>query len=271
MRRKAVVQDLMKGAYIVDAFSGKDSLAEEILIGVRDRSRIDIEAGLAGVQGRQARTRRRGHAYSHARLQNSISRRNDAEPGVNDRSIQRMRHGPDHPRRGSVRKLRVGVQRDDIADVLEHTQRTGLARKAVVLFFEQPVQVEQLAALALPPHPDSLAGVEGAVPVQQQERPCVASCILPIQIVDCPCRQIDQRTLVDLRRTSGGVRQIGQQREVKIRILVREITRLKLVQQIFNLLFIEQQRRHHNQRRTLPAECPSRSRASEEPPSSSTS
>ncbi len=45
----------------------------------------------------------------------------------------------------------VGVERDDVTDMLKHSQRTGFSWEAVVLFLEQAVQVQQLAALTLHP------------------------------------------------------------------------------------------------------------------------
>src|SRR5271170_4846142 len=60
--RKASVQHLVQDADLVDALAGKDAFSKEVLIDIRDCTRVDIEAGLAGVKGCEARARCGGDA-----------------------------------------------------------------------------------------------------------------------------------------------------------------------------------------------------------------
>jgi len=45
----------MQDAYFVDALAGEDAFSEEVLINIRDGTRVDIEAGFAGVEGGETR------------------------------------------------------------------------------------------------------------------------------------------------------------------------------------------------------------------------
>ncbi len=72
-----------------------------------------------------------------------------------------MRHGPDQLARGVARQLRIRVQRDDVFHPDEHGSRTDDEREAVAVTLpQQGVEVRQLAALALVPHPDPLPGFQ---------------------------------------------------------------------------------------------------------------
>ena len=57
--REALVQHRVQRGNFVDAFAGEDAFAVEILVGVGDGAAVDVEAGLAGVDGCQPRARRR--------------------------------------------------------------------------------------------------------------------------------------------------------------------------------------------------------------------
>ena len=92
---------------------------KQILINIRDRTRIDIEAGIARQQGGETGPSRRFNAYVHSRLQNCVSFDDYILGGIDDRAVEWMRKGPDELVPGSRRKLRVEVQRDDVTYVLE--------------------------------------------------------------------------------------------------------------------------------------------------------
>ena len=51
---ESAVEDLMEDADFVDAFSGEDAFAEEVLIDVGDGAGVDVEAGLSRVEGGEA-------------------------------------------------------------------------------------------------------------------------------------------------------------------------------------------------------------------------
>src|ERR1700712_4531803 len=100
-----------------------------------------------------------------------------------------MRHCADHACGCATRKLRVGVKRDDVADTLQSLQWACFYRKAVVLTEQIIIEIEQLAAFSLPSHPDPLAGVEDAMPMQEEERAAFFIAVFGVQIVDALHRQ----------------------------------------------------------------------------------
>ena len=77
--RKALVEDRVQDVDLIDAFAGKDSLAIKVLVGVGDGAGIDVEAGLPGVDGRQARTRGRVDTDADTRLQDAVTLGHDAQ------------------------------------------------------------------------------------------------------------------------------------------------------------------------------------------------
>ena len=182
--REAAVEYLVKDGDFVDAFAGEDAFAEEVLIDVGDGAGVDVEAGFAGVEGRKAGARCGGDADADAWLEDAVSLGDDARAGVDDRLIERVRHGADHAGGGAARKLGVGVERDDVADMLQGVEWAGLQGEAVVLVQQEFVEVEELAALALPSHPDALAGVEDAMAMQEEEGSSLCAGILGVQMFD---------------------------------------------------------------------------------------
>src|ERR1035438_3397396 len=55
--RKSSIEHRMEGCHFIDSLAGEDTFVKQILVSVRNRACINIEACLAGVDGRQARTR----------------------------------------------------------------------------------------------------------------------------------------------------------------------------------------------------------------------
>ena len=78
-----------------------------------------------------------------------------------------MRHLADQTCRRVARQPRIGVQRDDKANVLR--QRVGAAIAGIECATQQAVQLGQLAALAFPAHPDAFGRGPPAVAVQVQK------------------------------------------------------------------------------------------------------
>ena len=94
-----------------------------------------------------------------------------------------MSHGADHASGRATRKLRVGVQGDDVADALQSFQRACLERKAIVLTEQKFVEIKEFAALSLPTHPHSLASIEDPMTMQEKERATIFVGVFCVQIV----------------------------------------------------------------------------------------
>ena len=79
---------------------------------------------LAGEDGGQARARRGLDADADARLQDAVALGDDAQLGIDDGLVERMRDGADQACGGAARKLRVGVEGEDVAH-LARARRGG--------------------------------------------------------------------------------------------------------------------------------------------------
>ena len=97
--RESLVQDRVQDGNFIDTFTSEDAFAIEVLIGVRCGPAVDIEAGLARVNGCQAGARCRANAHADARLQDAVAFHNDAHLGIDDGLVQRMSEGAHHRRR----------------------------------------------------------------------------------------------------------------------------------------------------------------------------
>src|SRR5437763_11907549 len=95
-----------------------------------------------------------------------------------------MRERADETMRNVPRQLRVRIQRDDKADLRKDGQVSNLYREAVAGPSQKVVQLKQLATFPLPTHPYVLAGIEGAVPVEQEKRSNFGAGVLEIQIAN---------------------------------------------------------------------------------------
>src|SRR5271170_4576928 len=95
-----------------------------------------------------------------------------------------MRNRANHPRRGAARKLCIGIQSDDVSNAPQNLDRSCFDRKAIELMKQEFVQIEQLSPLPLPAHPDTLACIEDAMAMQEDERSALCGWILRIQRVD---------------------------------------------------------------------------------------
>ncbi|MCY1219812.1 hypothetical protein D9M72_318020 [compost metagenome] len=182
--RDPAAERRFKGIDIIDALARIGALAKEILVDVGGGRRVGIDAARPGedplVERTLAANRQR---WRDARLENAVAA-HDALPGrIEPWLVQRMGHLADQPQRGIAWQPRVGVEGDDVAHAGRHLRCpavdghvAGVAGAA-----QQPVQLMQLAALALPSHPLALHGVEHAPAVKQQK--AIASRTRPMALV----------------------------------------------------------------------------------------
>ncbi len=104
------------------------------------------------------------------RLEHAVA--GDHPPGgrVEPRPVQRVRHRAHQAARRVARHPRVGVQRDHVSDPRQ-ARRVGAAHRIrrVARAAEQPVELQQLAALPLPAHPAALRRVPEPAAMEQEE------------------------------------------------------------------------------------------------------
>src|SRR6516225_9471855 len=95
-----------------------------------------------------------------------------------------MRDRTHHAGGRAARKLRIGVESQNVPDLRKHVEPSGLDGEGIVLVHQKLVEVKQLAALALPAHPYSLAHVEHAVAMEEEKTAGVGRCIASVQFID---------------------------------------------------------------------------------------
>ena len=86
--------------------------------------------------------------------------------------------------RGAARQFGVRIQREDEAHSGKQAQITDLHRKAIVVTLDEPIEVEQLAALALPSHPDAFTRIKDAMAVKKREAAKTVGGIFLVESVD---------------------------------------------------------------------------------------
>src|SRR6516162_7571615 len=72
--REAMLQHPVQGVDLVDAFASEDAFAVEVLINVGDGSRVNVEAGLPGIDAGESRLGRTLHADADTGLKNTVTR-----------------------------------------------------------------------------------------------------------------------------------------------------------------------------------------------------
>src|SRR6185369_4447116 len=160
----------MHRIHFVNSFSCKAAFAIQILIRIRNGASVNIKTSFTCVDGSQSRACRTLHADSHSRLKNAISGNYDIFLRINHRLIQRMGHGPNHSLRGIARKFGVRVQGNYIANAGENRKVADFYWKTIKLPAQQFIEIEQLAALAFPSHPQFLPWIVDTVPMKQEKR-----------------------------------------------------------------------------------------------------
>ena len=114
--RHAAVERRVERIDVVKALAGVDAFAEQVLIHVRHRGGVGVDAGVAGVGPREQRSGGAGHGHADARLQDAVALHHQLRLGIDDRPVQRMRDDADELARGLARQLRIRVERDAIPD-----------------------------------------------------------------------------------------------------------------------------------------------------------
>ena len=140
---------------VVDALASEGAFVKEVLVDVRSGRRIRLDPARAGEKLPVDRSVfAAGQAGADAGLQDAVAARYPLTDAVKAGAVQGVAHLAHHLRHGPAQQPCVGVQRDDISDV--RWQRAADDSKAGVRSrAQQAVQFGQLAALALPPHPDA--------------------------------------------------------------------------------------------------------------------
>src|SRR5215472_6785693 len=166
---KTIPKNLVKNFHLVDSLSGKDRFAEQILVDVGNGMRIDVQAGFARIEVGEARAIDGLDTDADPRLQDAVTGLHRLRSRIDDRAVERVRHGTDQMRSGATRQLRVGIESDHIFHAAKLRNVTGFDGEPVLSAKNEFVQIEQLTPLALPSHPGIFPGVETTVAMKMKK------------------------------------------------------------------------------------------------------
>ncbi len=248
----AIGQRLLEGIDVVDPLAGVGALTEEVLVDVGDRGRVGVDARGARVDtlvdgclvlGRQGR--------GDPRLQDGVSVHDPSRVRVEHRAVQRVCHRAHETCGGTPWQSGVGIEGDDVANAARGhgggspREQDGGVRRAT----QQGVELVELAALALPPHPDALGCVPTAFAVEEQETgPAPGGlAVAGIQPIDGRGR-CGQEGLVTGDTFVRGVQPIGQQGEAQVAFGVREMLDLQEAHLRLDVRLVGEERRDHDER-----------------------
>src|SRR6185312_595528 len=179
-------------------------------------------------------------------LENSISFADDAKFGVDDGAVERMRNCTNKSGGCARRKLRIRVERDNVTHGAQRIEIADLDGEGIEAALQIFVQVEELAALALPSHPNPLARVEDAMAMKKKKGAVLRIMVASIELSNEAARQINERVRIIFMRPCNRVRQIRKQCEVEIAVGIREESNLKIFDKFTNLLLVHEQSGYSN-------------------------
>ena len=219
---------------VVDGLADELALSEQVLVNVGDLAGIGVQADISRKQAGEARSLRLGQRDSQPRLEDAVAPRHALVLHIDVRAVQRMRHGGGHFPGGLRRQLGVGIQHDTVLNAAQlgnasFDQRKGFGHARQ----HQPVEVLDLAALPLMPHPSPLARIPQAWPVQEVECRLAGPRVLGVQLADSRQRTIKQ-PLVFGHLLLDGVGQVGQEDHQKVGAPVAQVAQFKMFQQLID-------------------------------------
>ncbi|EDT03388.1 hypothetical protein BamIOP4010DRAFT_3075 [Burkholderia ambifaria IOP40-10] len=249
--RHAAGEHRLERVDVVDALARIGAFVEQILIDVRYGRHVRIDAVRArrhALEQRALVAAREGR--SHARLKHAVALDDAPARRVEYRPVERVRHLADQAAHGIAQQPRIGIERDHVAHVRRHARRLAFQRdeRRVRCPAQQPVQLVQLAALALPAHPAPFAVVPHALAVQQQKALAFVRRrrIESIQPVDARHRGC-QQPVVAVGVRGGRIHPVGKQCEVKRPVGARQMMNFQLLDLLGERRFRRQQHRHRDQ------------------------
>jgi hypothetical protein len=144
---------------------------------------------------------------------------------------------------GIGREHGVVVEGDDVAHVADRLQVAHhYGEGALGAPQHELVELGQLAPLALPPHPDTLARVPPAGPVEEIERILAAAGVAGVERADALDRRLHDRG-VALARLGRRVGEVAQHREVEVRLPVGQELDLEVFQRLAHRLHAPEESR----------------------------
>ena len=165
--------------------------------------------------------------------------------------VQRVHHGTDALARDIAWQQGIGVQGDDEAHRTQRRDITDDQCKALLSFAsQQRVELGELAALALMPHPYPLGRAPVPGPVQQEEPVDLAIGIFVVERLDQLARQGEQFGVLG-HHLGRRVHEVAEQREMQVVIAIGQESHFQAFRQGLDVAGVGKHRRHRHQRSRL--------------------
>src|SRR4029078_13363969 len=131
--------------------------------------------------------------HADARLQDPVSRRDPADRWIERRPVQGMRDDADQLARRVAGRTGIAVEGDAVADLRQNGRvADGEDEAGVGGATQQAVELLDLSALALPPHPQALLVVP-LTRAMEEKKPVRAAAVLGVQRSDAVGRRREDR------------------------------------------------------------------------------
>ena len=246
--RHRVFERRDEGVDVVEPLAGEDPLGEEILIGVGHRGRVRVHAGVPRIEPGKERTGRAHERDADARLQDPVALGDAAGCRIERGPAERVDDDADQLAGDAARQPGVAVERDAVLDVRQDRQVADRYREARVGgAAQEPVELLDLAALALPPHPQPFAGVPLPQSMKQEETVGAIGGVPGVERGDAGASRLEDLGVLRLR-LGGGVGKVAEEREVDPRIEVAERLHFEVRDELLDPGDAVEQRRHDHHR-----------------------
>ena len=223
-------QAALKGDHIIYPLANVAPFAKEILIHIGYRQCVEVQTGIPGKHVGEQRPAGAGRFNIHPRLQHSVSGHDLTAVWIQLGPVQRVRQGRNQASGGATGNSSICVHGDHISDPGQHFQLSDLDPIGGILAStEQAIELDQLASLALPPHPAILSWVPLAVAMEEIERPAASPSVLSIQGHDAVLKLHQQFAIIG-HLLFGRISEIREQRQAQVRVLVAQEVKLQASQ-----------------------------------------
>ena len=209
---KPPVQAGEKHVHVEDALAGIGALIKEVVIHVAGGRAVGVHPSLAGEDAGELGVIGRLQLHPHPRLEQTVAGDHHPTPGVHSGPVHGVQHGADQLPGGAHAQAGVRVQRDDIAGPLQRRAVPGQHLQAGTPPLQQPDQLDQGPALALPAHVALVHGMESG-PAEKEIKPAAVFGVQTLHGISGRLRPAALR----LSHGAVPVRQVGQKAEAQLR------------------------------------------------------
>ena len=242
----ATLERRLEGIDIVKTLAGEGAFTRQVLIDVRNREDIGVDAATDRKDALEDRGfLTGGQRRGDARLKHAVAGDDAARLRVVNRAVDRMVHLADELGDSLAHQARIGIQRHDIFHAGGNAVGTG-QEVGVTVAAQQKIQFMQLAALALPAHPRTFGLVVEAAAMQQEE--ALANILVALVETGDFLLGIIQHFRIGIVFLGLGIRPVGNERKGNRAMRIGKVVDFQIADEFVHLVAIADQARHDDER-----------------------